>query len=593
MSFHLLHNSIVVVDEPKKQLHKGEQIMEQTYNSLIEATTLDYLDDIDMDAIPSSSTIEFELLELVNRAIDEYNLGPEEPNVPANASIKDRYPNQKSPADKYKKLKTLEHYQIALIIIKLYRACRICWLGHDDDGNYTVGLYQDTGDNCGIYDISTDAIKEIIRKYNTTIKIKGIQEVMATLEGIAPKRTRCNNKDLVAVNNGVFDYKNKILLPFDPSYVFTTKSHVDYIPNPINPIIMMPDGAPWDVESWMQSLSDDPEIVELLWQVVGSVIRPTVKWNKAILLYSVVGNNGKGTLCQFMRNICGSGAHTSIPIKDFGKDFMLTPLTRASAVIVDENDTATYLSSADTFKSAVTSDVLRINIKFKEPKDIRFEGMMMQCVNELPKFNDRSESLYRRLLPIPMNKSFKGIERKYIKDDYLGRSEVLEYALHKVLNMDYYELSEPSACTELLDEVKQFNDPVRQFLDESLLEFSWDLVPHEYLYMFYLGWFKKYVPSGKPVSKTGFTKEVKQLLQDGYPDWDVTANQVSPNGKMDYPEPLILKYSVDELRDYTYKGADPNKICMPSQVMNGKKYRGIQRTPTAIKLRRDANDVDN
>lgn len=567
--------------------------MEQTYNSMIETTTADYLADIDMDLVPSSTSIEAELLELVNREIRAYNLGPEDPNAPANASIKDRYPNQKAPNERWHILKKLENSQIAMIITKVYRACRICWLGVENDKNYTIGLYQDAGDNRGIYDTREDIIEEIIRKYNFTIDSKAIKEVIKALENFAPKKVRCSNRDLIPVKNGIFDYRNKILMDFDPEYVFTTKSYVDYIDGVTNPVITMPDGELWDVESWMSSLSDDAEVVELLWQVVGSIIRPTVRFDKVVLLYSTLGNNGKGTLCEFMRNICGERSHTSIPVKDFGKDYMLKPLLYVSAIIVDENDTGTFLNSADSFKAAITHDIIRANIKFKEPIDVRFEGMMVQCVNEIPKFQDKSESLYRRLLPIPMNKSFKGIERKYIKKDYLARSEVLEYALHKVLNTDYYELSEPSACVELLGEVKQFNDPVRQFLDESLSEFSWDLIPNDYLYMFYLGWFKKYVPSGKPVSKTAFTKEVKQLIKDGYPDWDETPHQVSPKGKMDYPEPLILEYDVVVLRDSTYKGSDPNKICTPSQVMYGKKYRGIQRVVTAIKLRRDANDIDN
>ncbi|MGF7012649.1 putative DNA primase/helicase [Lachnospiraceae bacterium PF1-22] len=566
--------------------------MEQTYNALIETTTADYLDDIDMDSIPSSTTIEAELLNIVNREIRAYNMGSEDPNAPANASLKDKYPNQKPSSERYRILKKLEPLQIAMIITKVYRACRICWLGFYDDGNYTIGLYQESGDNRGIYDTREDTIQEIIRKYNYTIDNKGIKEVITALESIAPKKVRCTEKDLIPVNNGVFDFRNKILMDFDPEYVFTTKSHVDYVSNPVNPILAMPDGELWDVETWMSSLSDDPEVVDLLWQVVGSIVRPTVRFNKVILLYSTSGNNGKGTLCEFMRNICGSGSYTSIPVKDFGKDFMLQPLLYVSAVIVDENDTGTFLNSADSFKAAITHDIIRANIKFKEPISVRFEGMMVQCVNEIPKFQDKSESLYRRLLPIPMNKSFKGIERKYIKEDYLARSEVLEYALHKVLHMNYYELSEPSACVELLGEVRIYNDPVRQFLEDTLPEFSWNLIPNDFLYMFYLGWFSLNVPSGKAIAKTGFVKEVKQMLTGGYLDWELTDNQVSTRGKMDYPEPLIIKYNVETLKDPTYKGSDPNKICMTPEVI-GKKYRGIQRTPTAITVRKDANLINN
>lgn len=94
---------------------------------------------------------------------------------------------------------------------------------------------------------------------------------------------------------------------------------------------------------------------------------------------------------------------------------------------------------------------------------------MVQCVNELPRLRDRSESMYRRLLVVPFEKRFEGSERKYIKDDYLKRKDVLEYVLYHLLaETDYYELDEPQACAALLDEFREVNDPVRQFLGDVL-----------------------------------------------------------------------------------------------------------------------------
>lgn len=71
---------------------------------------------------------------------------------------------------------------------------------------------------------------------------------------------------------------------------------------------------------------------------------------------------------------------------------------------------------------------------------------MVQCLNEMPRIKDKSDSFYRRQLFIPFTKCFTGAERKYIKQDYLKRKDVLEYVLWKVLNMDYYELPIPKAC---------------------------------------------------------------------------------------------------------------------------------------------------
>ena len=120
---------------------------------------------------------------------------------------------------------------------------------------------------------------------------------------------------------------------------------------------------------------------------------------------------------------------------------------------------------------------------------------MIQCVNELPKLRDKSESMYRRLLVIPFDKRFQGCERKYIKDDYLNRQDVLEYVLYRVLaETDYYELDEPDACSALLDDFRVANDPLRQFADEIFPAASWHLLPCKFLYDLYRHWFQRNQP---------------------------------------------------------------------------------------------------
>ena len=89
---------------------------------------------------------------------------------------------------------------------------------------------------------------------------------------------------------------------------------------------------------------------------------------------------------------------------------------------------------------------------------------------------------------MPFLKNFQGAERRYIKDEYLARKDVLEYILWRVLNMDYYELSEPEACQALLLEYKEANDPVRQFWSEMEEQFVWDLLPYDFIHSLYLKW---------------------------------------------------------------------------------------------------------
>ena len=220
--------------------------------------------------------------------------------------------------------------------------------GENADPSYDLlAMYQTSGRDRGIYITDETEFKRIAKLYNYSVTSRELADVMDMLMIDAPRVLRCTDKDLIAVNNGIFNYKTKELRPFTSDLVFMVKSKVDYNPNATNVVIHNDiDGTDWDVESWMSDLSDDPEVVQLLWEILGAIIRPHVRWNKSAWFYSNKGNNGKGTLCELMRSLCGDGSYAAIPLSDFGKDFMLEPLTRASAIIVDENDVGTFIDRA-------------------------------------------------------------------------------------------------------------------------------------------------------------------------------------------------------------------------------------------------------
>ena len=545
--------------------------MKQTLNELLRTITEDYLETVDTDNPPSPSTIEREILEETNSAITRYNKGPEDPPDSG------EFPYPRKGDDRFKKLRKLEPSQLAMILVALHGACRVGTNGVSADKDYDIiALYQTEGVDEGIYVTSEDDFRKIARQYSFTITTKDFTEMMVALRDMAPRHMKCQDRDLVAVNNGIYDYSTKMLMPFDPELVFMTKSHVNFVDNAANPIITMPDGVEWDVESWMQSLSDDPEIVELLWQILGAIIRPNVAWNKSAWLYSENGNNGKGTLCSLMRNLCGDGAYASIPLSDFGKDFMLEPLTHASAIIVDENSVGTYIDQAANLKAVITNDIISINRKFKAPIAYQFHGFMVQCMNEFPKVKDRSDSFYRRQLFIPMEKRFEGHERKYIKTEYLARQDVLEYVLYKVLaTTDYYSLIEPKACKQVLDEYMEFNDPVKQFFNELEESAVWNLLPFTFVYDLYVKWTMRNNSSGKPLGKNPFNRELRKLVEKSNTFYIAPNNPVvRSSGRMDEPEMLILEYDVRNWMNHSYTGSDPKKICQPDVKAA---YHGIQR----------------
>lgn len=545
--------------------------MATTKNGILREATLGYLASINAAAPPEPSAVEEDLLGACVAAFVTENAIRKKNNMPLLSCPKELLP-----------------WQIAMIVRYLNPVNKIRMGSENNDPDLDIlALYQDSGENKGLYVTEESAFSKLFRSYNHSITDNGIKETMSVLRDIAPTVYRCDAKNLIAVNNGIFNYDSKELLPFSPELVFMTKSRVNYNPLASNTIIHNPeDGTDWDIESWMKELSDDPEIVELLWEILGAIIRPLVPWNKSAWFYSDTGNNGKGTLCELMRQLSGEGSYASIPLVDMGKEFALEPLIRATAIIVDENDVGTYIDKAANLKAIITGDVININRKFKTPIPYKHHGFMVQCLNELPRIKDQSNSFFRRQLFIPFTKCFTGRERKYIKDEYLHRQDVLEYVLYRVLHMNYYQLSEPMACKMALAEYKEYNDPIMQFAKDILPDAKWSLLPTTLLYPAYRKWNKLNNPSGSELSRNAFYKKFQAVLRD-FPGWAWADgdDKISANGRMEVCEPMLETYDLYAWmnEDYAYRpGASTEDRCTPKEDQyKNKSYRGAYRVGTA------------
>ena len=547
----------VIGQLPSKYVDVG-YLNSLTYDQLLAELTKEYLDIAESAGLKDIKTIAHELLAATNRSISTMS------NI-----------NKKKNT-----LQRLSFAQIGECLIRIHNVVNLSLDDTDDasERSTVLAVYMDFGKEEGLYhiDISDTAIKKLINQYSFSAKRNDQNEVLNYLKVHAPVKKRNSNCDLIAVKNGVFDFKSKVLIPFSPDYVFTTKLKVNYNANAVNVIIHNPDdGTDWDVDTWIVDVADDQEIAEVLMQVISASVRPKVPFNKAVFFYSRKGNNGKGTICQLIRNLWGDENCCSLSVADFEKEFMLTPILNASVVLGDENPVGYTLDNADKFKQCITHDPVEVNIKFQQPKKYRFWGLIIECINEILRFKDKTGSMARRELIIPFSKSFTGAERKYIKTDYIARTEVLEYVLFKALNMNFYDFSEPQACKDALIDQREMNDPIRQFWVEVKDQFVWDLLPREFLYDLFKGWVKKNIPNCHIKGKRNFMDELADIVMEDN-DWQYTgSNQVRVTKAMeDTPEPLIAAYNLEDWKNPNYTGGDVSRICMPAFK---EKYTGLIR----------------
>lgn len=127
-----------------------------------------------------------------------------------------------------------------------------------------------------------------------------------------------------------------------------------------------------------------------------------------------------------------------------------------------------------------------------------------------------------------------------------------------------------------LEEYKEFNDPVREFVSEIFPELQWDLIPFTFLYDLYVSWYKKAIGNHEVLSRKSFVKKILFILEKS-PDWDVSekSKSWSPIGRMDRPEPLIDEYDLKDWVNPMYlSSTDVSKKSIPLLKVN---YRGIVR----------------
>lgn len=522
---------------------------------VIELITDKYIASLDMNNLPPRKQRAGELYFHMESQFQTENAG--------RASIK---------AQKLKCPGRITDNQIARLIAATENVKCIKCVEDAGDSEYDLlGVYQETGTSAGTYSTEDVAIYRLIHEYNQEVNINSLKNITSRLRELVPHVDRCHEPDIIAVNNGLFDFKTKQLMPFSPDKVFLAKSKINYNPNATNPIIHNPvDNTDWDIESWIMELADNnQEIANLIWEIMSAICRPNIRWNKAAFFYSTTGNNGKGTLCVLMRNLVGAGSCANIPLTDFSKEFNLEPLIHATCIIVDENDVGGYIDKAGNLKAVITGDTIMMNRKFKVPITYQFHGFMVQCINEMPRIRDRSNSFYRRQLFVPFKRCFTGAERPEIKNDYLNRTEVLEYALHKVLHMTHYQLSEPDDCKIAIKEYKLANDPLREFCDDIIPQLVWDLAPFEFLYDLYKSWFSKKMAAGTPLGYTTFIRGLIEIINEEYPTWVYPGKdsngrhvKITGNDKMNNPELLIAKYDLATWKNRNYTaGMDINKMC--------------------------------
>jgi P4 family phage/plasmid primase-like protien len=274
------------------------------------------------------------------------------------------------------------------------------------------------------------------------------------IEGLGPKK-------FLNLINGMLDWENLELVDHDPKYFSTYQLKASWNPDSSCPTI----------DSWMDS-SFEPEIKELLWQILGVVINPSMGFQKAIALIGD-GFNGKGTFIRLCQSFLPDSAICAIDPKLLATNrFSSAELFGKTANICGDIERFTFNSTAE-FKKITGEDTINAERKNGHPFTFRSEATMLFSGNKMPPSRDTSFGWFRRWLIVPMTKKIVGIP-----DQSLNERMALELdgALVRAVNglrvaMLKGGFDEPKVCKDALLEYEYSCNSSILFINERL-EFS-------------------------------------------------------------------------------------------------------------------------
>lgn len=349
------------------------------------------------------------------------------------------------------------------------------------DENTRLAVYEP---DKGIYTQNYDEIKWLIALMYPPFNEHEAMDVIYHMKQDAPIRSLTIDRYLIPVNNGIWNLHQHRLMPFSPDYVFTTKIATNYVENPVPPNI---DG--WTFDGWLSELAcDDPEIVNLLWQVINDSVNGNFTRRKAIFLYSQHGSSGKGTFQSLIENLVGSNNRGSLKINQFDERFKLANLMGKTVCIGDDIPPDIYIKDGSNFNSVVTGDTVTIEFKGRDVFTTNLRCTVIQSCNGMPNFHNKTGTM-RRLVIVPFNNHFEGkTDNWLIKDNYLHQSDVLEYALYQALNMDFERFTIPDASVKAMREYESESNPLIDFKETFFDQLPIKKIPTYYLY----GYYKQY-----------------------------------------------------------------------------------------------------
>ena len=278
------------------------------------------------------------------------------------------------------------------------------------------------------------------------------------------------------------------LLPHDPLWFSTVCLKYDY-----DPFAKCP--------KWLaflnRSLEGDADKIATLQEWVGYLLLPDTSLQKFLAIQGG-GGNGKSVFLAGVTALLGRENVSTVPLEEFGERFSLAATIGKLANIIDEVPETDMAESR--IKAFTSGSDMKFELKGKQPFTAVPTARLMFACNDRPRFRDRTNALWRRMLwiefgrPIQPGERIPGMDKPQWWIDSGELSGMLNWAiwgLYRLRQRGDFAIGEE--MSEKIEGYRQESNPARQFIAEHI-EFTGD--PEDRLrcselYQLYVSWCKE------------------------------------------------------------------------------------------------------
>ena len=262
-------------------------------------------------------------------------------------------------------------------------------------------------------------------------------------------------RNYIVVNNGMVDWQNNELIPWDPQVKTTISFDVDYDPYATCPRF----------EQYMEDWLPDESVRMVIQEYLGYCLIPNTNYRKALFLYGK-GKNGKSMLIEFLQDFFGENAAT---LSYDGLFTRFGPAQLKDKIVNIFDDTnVSFTKETSIAKNLIAGGAISAEYKGRDMFHFQNVARLIYSSQETPRTSDNTVAWRDRWFFIkfpnqfrPSNKAKTEIQTA-LKEELAGIFNWMIEGLRRLMTNDDFTYSAELDLTTI--EYQSQNDSVAQYI---------------------------------------------------------------------------------------------------------------------------------